>query len=292
MRTRILLIIAALIAGGLAAVFAARYLSEARSQIVEEATPVTVLVAAQDIPRGLSAEELDAQELLVEEEIPAQFVSSDAVSSVKSIEGQVLAVPMAEGEQVTRSKFQYPTEAGLTYTVPAGYLAVTIPTDEIRGVAGFIKPGDTIAVVASFDDGNWYDQDGDPVDPNDPRGVAPLDWMSWRLGEPLPDVGWPVEYPITRIVLPEVKVLATESNVSRTQESLEQESGPAGLSTSRSQSEEQAVTYDSVTVAVTDSDLEKLVFCEEYGQVWLALVGADTETPESTGRIYGNAFME
>jgi Flp pilus assembly protein CpaB len=292
MRTRIVIIVVALAIGGIAAVFAARYLSEARSDIVAESTPVTVLVAAEDIPRGLSAEELVERELLEEQEIPQQFVSPDAVSSERSIQGQVLAVPLAEGEQVTQSRFQYPSEAGLTYTIPADHLAVTIPSDDIKGVAGFIKPGDSVAVVVSFPNGNWYTEDGEPLDPGEEDATPPLAFMDWDLGDALPDSEWVAEYPITRIALGSVKVLAVERDVTRTDETAGGEDGGGGLATSRNQQEEEQGTYDSVTLAVTASELEQLIFCEQFGNTWLALVGDETEDPDGTGRIYGNAFAE
>lgn len=297
MRTRIVIIVVALVLGGLAAIFAARYLSSARSEIVEESEPVTVLVAAEDVPRGLTAEELLAQELLVEQEIPRQFVSADAVSSGRTIEGQVLAVPLAEGQQVTRSSFQYPSEAGLTYTIPDGQLAVTIPSDEIRGVAGFIKPGDFVSILVTFDGGSYYDEEGVPLTTQE--GLAPefpLEWLDWDLGSALPDVAFPAEYPITRIALPKVRVLAVERQVTRADDrpsdgNGESEGGTIG-GTSRSQRQEEPSGYNSVTLAVSASQAEQVVFCQEMGSVWLALLGSDTEAPSTTGRIFGNAFME
>ena len=218
MRSRLVIIIVALVLGGVAAILAANYLDSARSRIVAESEPVEVLVAAEDIPRGLSAEDLIERELLVIREIPAQFVSSNAVSSERAIRDQILALDMAEGEQVTDASFQYPADVGIAYTIPEGHLALTIPSDEIRGVAGFIKPGDRVSVIASLDGGNMYDKDGVPIDPDDPDAEGPLAFLNWDLGTALPDKSYPVEYPITRIALAEVKVLAVEREITRTTE--------------------------------------------------------------------------
>ena len=81
MRTKVLILVAALVLGAIAAVLAARYLTEARSTIESESEPVEVLVAQEDIPRGVSAEELLANDLIVLEKVPRRFVASGAISS-------------------------------------------------------------------------------------------------------------------------------------------------------------------------------------------------------------------
>lgn len=153
MRSRILIIIVALALGGLAAVMAARYLSTARTRIEAQSKPVEVLVAQEDIPRGTPAEELFEKKLVALEEVPQQFVATDAISSQRSIDGQVLSVPISSGEQLTTGRFQYPSQAGLAYNVPESYVAVSIPVDRVSGVSGFTKPGDNVALLTTIETG-------------------------------------------------------------------------------------------------------------------------------------------
>ena len=131
MRSKVLIIIAALVLGGVAAVLAANYLQSARTDIAAESEPVGVLVAQEDLPRGLSSAELVEKGLVAEEKIPRRFVAGDAVSSIRSIEDQVLAVPVSAGEQLTRGRFQYPAQAGLAYTVPEDFVALSIDVDPV-----------------------------------------------------------------------------------------------------------------------------------------------------------------
>lgn len=149
MRSRVVIVVVALVLGGLAAVMAAQYLGSARSKIEAESKPVEVLVAQQDIARGTSSEELIERKLVVREKVPSRFVASGAVSSGRAIEGQVLAVALSAGEQLTTGRFEYPSQAGLSYNVPENHVAVTVPVDEVSGVSGLLKPGDNVAVFVT-----------------------------------------------------------------------------------------------------------------------------------------------
>ncbi len=254
MRLRVVMLVVALVLGGLAAVMAVRYLDSARSEIEASGETVAVLVATQDIPRGMTAEELIARGILAEEEIPREWVSAGAVSSERAIEGQVLAAPLTAGEQVTRARFQYPDEAGLSYTVPEGYVAVAVANDEVIGVGGLIKPGDTVMVVATVD----------------PTGAE---------GEPE-----------SRILLPSARVLAVGRSLGAEPTPAEEDEGQGVLATNRnSTADEPAPT--TVTLAVTPADLERLVFASEKGTIWMALT-APTEPLEvtTTGRTYSTLF--
>src|SRR5512137_2199417 len=125
MRSKVLIIVLALVLGGLAAVFAATYLRSARTDIAAENQPVEVLVATQDLPRGLTAAELMQRKLVELRKVPRQFVSADAISSLRGVQDQVLAVPIGTGEQVTRTRFAYPQDAGLAYSVPEDLVAIS-----------------------------------------------------------------------------------------------------------------------------------------------------------------------
>lgn len=157
MRSRIVIIIVALALGGLAAVMAARYLSAASVQIEAESQPVEVLVAQMDIPRGTTVEEMFENQMVALEEIPQQFVAVEAVSSQRALDGQVLSVPLSSGEQLTTGRFQYPSQAGLAYSVPEDYVAVSVPVDDVSSVAGFVKPGDNVALIATIEVGDGDD---------------------------------------------------------------------------------------------------------------------------------------
>ena len=246
MRSRIVIIVVALVLGGTAAVFAAQYLNSARSQIQSGARPVEVLVAQQDIPRGTPAEELFQKKLVAREDIPQQFVASGAISSARVIDGQVLAVPLSDGEQLTVGRFQFPSQAGLAYNVPEDYVAISIPVDDVSGVSGFVKPGDNVALMAT---------------------------VKQTAAGASADGGVPEQ--VTKTLVPKARVLAVGTSVGVEQPQEAEEDGNVLASTSTSRPAQDSP--GTVTLALSPADAERVVFAQNEGSageraIWVALL--------------------
>jgi len=110
---------------------------------------VQVLVVSKAIPKGTKAEDLAGKVRL--ESVPPGLVSAGALASISSLAGQVTQVDLGAGDQLVPARFGPPaiTQAP---GVPPGMLQVTVPIDTVRAVGGQVRAGDTVAVVASFDD--------------------------------------------------------------------------------------------------------------------------------------------
>lgn len=263
MRTKIVILVLALALGGLAAVMAARYLGDARSEIVADSEPIEVLIAQEDIPRGMPAEELLAKDMIVLEEVPARYVAAGAVSSDKALEGKVLAQPLTAGEQVTQSRFELPSAAGLAYSIPADYIALSIRVDEVTGVSGLLKPGDHVALLAHFDMG--------------PTGEA--------------DTG-PTAEAISRMLIRDVKVLAVGGSIRQIEDPTDDESEGSGvLATSRNNQSDENLDARTVTIAVSGAAAERIVFAQQEGEIWCALLPATgEELPKTPGSTLQTVF--
>lgn len=239
MRSKVIIVIVAVALGGVAAVLAAGYVQSARTDLAAQNKPVYVLVAQQNLPKGLTAEQLVEQGLVEVKKVPAQFVAGDAVSSERVIAQQVLATPVSEGEQLTRSRFAYPSEAGLSYSVPADLVAVSVAVDEVGGVAGLLKPGDNVAMFASYD---------------------PLGKQS----------------AFTRVTIGKARVLAVGASTSAEARAEDAEQGNGGVLARNREDEqtrgEDGEEYRTVTVAVPVAVAEQLAFANEFGTVQLALL--------------------
>jgi pilus assembly protein CpaB len=259
LRSKMLILVAAIAFGLIAAFFAAQYLDSARLRLEADAQPVEVLVAQESLPVGSTAEQLIQDELIVSQSIPRQYVSDGAVSSSASIEGQVLAFPVSKGEQITAARFKFPAEAGLSYAVPKDYVAISLPNNAVKGVSGLIRPGDHVMVLATFEP----TQEGEEADET-------------------------VEA-ITKVILRKVRVIATgttlatpESGTTTAASDEEQQSSGA---LAQNQAEQQAPS--TITLALPPAEAEKIVFAEEQGRVWLALIGSTTtEIPATPGMTY------
>lgn len=249
MRTKGLIIALALVLAGVSAVLAARYVSSARTEVASSSRPVEVLVAQEDIPRGLSAEELIAKKMIALQEVPQRFVAAGAISSSRAIDGQVLSAPLTKGEQVTSARFEVPSAAGLAYSVSKDQVAIAISVDEVRGISQLVSPGDRVAIFATFEEAGKNKED------------------------------------TTKLLLSEAKVLAMGGNMSsrpavkQGEGEGEEEGGGAFAGGDKNQQEN---VPHVMTLAVTAEQAEKLVFAEETGRIWVALLPATAEDAPST----------
>lgn len=154
-KQRIILIAGVVLA--LAAVFLVKvYLNQQRKVFQEEASrqaasvqanQIAVLVAKQDIPKGTAI----APEMLESKIFPREYVAPQALTSLDRIAGMIAVAQIAKDEQITLSKLAYPRQAGgLAEATPVGKRAITINVDNISAVAGMIKPGDYVDLIATL----------------------------------------------------------------------------------------------------------------------------------------------
>ena len=107
----------------------------------------TVVVAARDIAHLETVDNAALDTI----ERPADFIEPGAVTDLESIVGQVAAAPIKKGEQLLENKLLTPgPDTGLALQVAPNKRAVTIPVNDISGVARLIRPGDRIDLLASL----------------------------------------------------------------------------------------------------------------------------------------------
>jgi pilus assembly protein CpaB len=105
--------------------------------------PVTVVIAAHDIPLGttIAADDLRAVRH------PASLVPDDAVHSLDTATGRIAAVPLLRDATVTERALAPRTRTGLDAIVPPGHRAIrVVSADGYRPPAGAI-----VDVLAAFD---------------------------------------------------------------------------------------------------------------------------------------------
>ena len=72
---------------------------------------------------------------------------------------RIVLSPLKRGEPILRSKVTGPGQrASLASILDEGKRAVTVPVDDVRGVAGFVLPGDFVDIVIIADDGSTKHQ--------------------------------------------------------------------------------------------------------------------------------------
>ena len=109
---------------------------------------VTVIVAKVDIAPKTKI----TPEMVSAVKVPPEFIQPGAVTSLDKVVGAVVREQIVSGEQVSeRRLIREGKSVGFTGIIPRDKRAVTVAVNEVTGVAGFVKAGDYIDVVVTFD---------------------------------------------------------------------------------------------------------------------------------------------
>lgn len=92
-------------------------------------------------------------------EKPADFMQPSSIHDPEIAVGQVAASPIKKGEQIMQTKLLQPgPDTGIALQVAPSKRAVTLPVDDVRGVAKLIRPGDRVDIFAAIDTGRGVTQ--------------------------------------------------------------------------------------------------------------------------------------
>ena len=153
MRTNNLVVLfVAIVMGGVAAFLARSWLESHAGASTVGTSVGTIVVAAQPLGFGVSLTSENITEIpWAAQELPeGAFVSTAAL--LKDGRRVVLSA-LDRNEPVLRSKITGPGQrASLSSLLEPGKRAVTVRVDDVRGVAGFILPGDFVDVVLIGED--------------------------------------------------------------------------------------------------------------------------------------------
>lgn len=108
-------------------------------------TMVSIVAAKKPIPTGAILE----PEMLTVRSLPRNVLPDGCTTDTEMLVGKIAVRPIREGEPISRS---YVAEKSrLSHMVPPFMRAVTIGIDPVVGVGGFLKPGDKVDVLATFE---------------------------------------------------------------------------------------------------------------------------------------------
>lgn len=266
MRMRIIILIIAVILAVIAVVAVIGYISNIRASVEEEVEKIEVLIAAQNIPGETPVETIIADGSVITEAIPRKYLAEGVLTSLEDYKGYIAAVPINKGEQITATKLIKPEDIGLAFMIPDDMVAISIPVNEVIGVSNLINVGDKVNVIATFK-------------PTEEQPITVYPEAEEALEE--------IRQEITKTLLWNVEVLYLGTWVEITQ-TTEQPEGILGAQTEEGARKSEIKT---ITLAVTPEDSEKLVFTEEMGSVWLALLPTkEIEREETFGRTFDNIF--
>jgi pilus assembly protein CpaB len=214
----------ALLFGVLAAVSVSRYLSSAQAY---SKNLIPVAVAKVAIPVGTKI--VPEQVMVVQ--FPKESMPDGAFDSAEKLAGRVAVTNIAPREPITEARIAPEgTAGGLSAVIPEGYRAMTVKVDDVVGLSGFVMPGTLVDVVVT-------------IDPAEHAGM---------------------QNPISKIVLQNIKVLASGQNIDRPEDQRE------------------ANSVKAVTLQVTPEQAEKLALAATEGKLQLVMRNSIDQGDEVT----------
>lgn len=278
MSRRVLGITAAVLLAAIGTVLLVAYVSGAEERALEGEERMEVYVVNQTIPAGTTGDEIEA--LVAVEEVPAKVRPINAVTNLNALTGRVAAVDLPVGEQLIESRFIAPAEyanrqAGVK--VPEDLLEVTISLDPERAIGGLLDPGQTVAVLASFEP---FDLATVPIDVQGNIVTVPED-----LAEDLN-----IKTPNTTDTLVRKALVTAVQRV-------EGSSGGLGGGDDEEDGADQRLTTAPrdqilVTLALEPDLVERVVFAAEYGSVWLAIDRETVPDLQDSIKDRGNVYTQ
>jgi len=151
-KSTVIILAVAISMGGSAAYLTRIWLKDQTSAAVQPAG--TIVVAAESLAYGTAMTPDNVVEIpWFSNTLPegAFAVKDDLLNGGR----RVVLSPLKRGEPVLRSKITGPGQrASLASLLDDGKRAVTVSVDDVRGVAGFVLPGDFVDIVIIADDGS------------------------------------------------------------------------------------------------------------------------------------------
>lgn len=239
------------------------YVRGAEERAIAGEETVDVLVVAEPVRRGAQAAELaDSVETL---QVPAKVQVNGSVTSLEQLEGLVAAVDLVPGEQLLTSRFVGAETLQIQnrFEAPPGLLEVTMSLSPERAIGGQPIPGDTVAVVASFDpftlDATELEAANEELDIEQPPSEA-----DGTVKTPNSTGIILHKALVTNVQVPELRDTGTDDL-----ELITPDLAPAGNLL--------------VTLALDAPSVERALFAAEHGRVWLVLEPEDA--PEDGTKI-------
>ena len=140
-----------------AALMTSFYVTNYKRHVQRGEDHVTVLVAKHDIPAGTAGSDVAGE--LSATEVPRRSVVPGAISSADEVKDKVVSQQVFAGEQVTTNRFSSVAQTGVQGQLKGTMRAFQVQGDGNQTLAGTLKDGDHVDVVATFNY-KWVDFHG------------------------------------------------------------------------------------------------------------------------------------
>jgi pilus assembly protein CpaB len=121
-----------------------------------------VYIAKKEIPAKTKLDDT----MVTLEKIDEKYVLKNAILNKGNIIGKITSEKILQGEQIVSERLIEINNSNFSYKVPKDKRALTIPVNDVNGVAYFIKPGDFVDVLIYKEKEEKEENGKKVVDPN------------------------------------------------------------------------------------------------------------------------------
>ncbi len=297
MGRRTIVLVVALLLAGIASFAVWRFLTGIETQELERFTLVDVYRAQQFIGEGTEGNLVMSQGTVALEQVPEEFVPANAVATEEELRAvlsnAVAAGPISAGSVITTDQW-VPITVDVTpmaELIPEGKQAITLQADEVRGVGGFVQPGDRVNMIVTleieFRETTLLGGGGVGFNP------APAEQPAEGQQEQQQQES--ITKTLTRFVLQGLPVLAVGRDIRAGEDEPQTVDVPATTpegAPEGAQDQQEVERLDLLTLEVSPEQAERLAFASESGSVWLTLVPADFVEVPTDGVVIETLFED
>jgi pilus assembly protein CpaB len=269
MKRRILAVVCAVVLAAVGCVAVVAYVRTADERAVAGREVAWVLVATRRIPAGTTAARVRADGFVDRVVMPAATVPPDALTALDDdLDGLAVTADVQPRQLLLRGMFGESAEVRGGLSLPAGKLAVSVEMTAAGRVAGFVRPGSTVAVFDTF-----TVQDGARI----PAGDGLVNRHEYNHA--------------TRVLLPRLEVIAIgERGTAGAATSAPSAAAAPGAATTGGAPKGGATML--VTVAVTQAEAERLIHAAQTGTLYFALLDEASAIEPGPGVDNNSLFPE
>ena len=136
-----------------AALLTSFYVTNYQRNVRQDETNVPIWVAKRDIPAGTTGADIERKEMLGKSEIVRRSVVPGAISNPDQVAELVTSQPIYAGEQISTRRFSSPSQRGIKAQLTGVQRALEVNGDQHSLLAGTLKAGDKVDLVATFEAG-------------------------------------------------------------------------------------------------------------------------------------------
>ena len=154
---RTAILIGAIVIGVIAVLLIVRYVNDIENRVNADSAPSTVFVAKDTIPRGTDGTVAVDSQQIVSAEIPQKYRPSTAIQSTDAVKQKVAVFNIAPNTVIVEGMFVDQSTVQISFRERLKnpkHVAISIQVEQVKGVGGFIVPGDEVNLMVTQNNDN------------------------------------------------------------------------------------------------------------------------------------------